>query len=488
MEKNGKITDLKPDRKNMNKHTEYGMTLLEKSVRNNKFGRSILVDKDNNVIAGNGILETAVNIGAENIRIIETTGDELVVVKRTDVSLDSKQGREMALADNATSAADLEWDMEVMGEISEDWDIDPNDWGINDSFEYNDDDQSDVGDGIEISDMDKEEGNLMRDFILPPTSILDTRKKIWVDRVHYWKEKLVFDSGKGRDDELTYSQSHQAPEMYRLKNALRKEFGREPTWDEIISESEKRGIKKFSMTSIFDPFLCELCYRWFNVDGGRVLDPFAGGSVRGLMAGVLGYDYIGNDISSVQIEENRAQADENRDSMKCQPVWTIGDSVEITELVSGICDKFDMVFSCPPYADLEVYSDDPKDLSNMPYEQFIENYRHIIKQSCNMLKDNRFAVFVVGEVRKKTGGGFYRNFVADTTRAFLEAGMNYYNELILINPLGGGAMTARQMFSKNRKIVKTHQNVLVFYKGDVSNIRNEYSEKTEPNPSWEKMI
>lgn len=132
MEKNGKITDLKPDRKNMNKHTEYGMTLLEKSVRNNKFGRSILVDKDNNVIAGNGILETAVNIGAENIRIIETTGDELVVVKRTDVSLDSKQGREMALADNATSAADLAWDMEAIKEIEEGFGINAEEWGVAD--------------------------------------------------------------------------------------------------------------------------------------------------------------------------------------------------------------------------------------------------------------------------------------------------------------------------------------------------------------------
>lgn len=130
MEKKGKITDLKPDSKNMNKHTEFGLGLLEKSVRNNKFGRSILVDKDNNVIAGNGILETAVNIGAENIRIIETTGDELVVVKRTDVSLDSKQGREMALADNATSAADLAWDVEKINEVANEWGLVPNEWGV----------------------------------------------------------------------------------------------------------------------------------------------------------------------------------------------------------------------------------------------------------------------------------------------------------------------------------------------------------------------
>ena len=126
----GKLSELIPDDKNLNKHTQYGMSLLEKSVRGHKFGRSILVDKNNRIIAGNGIVETAANIGAEDIRIIETTGDELVVVKRTDVDLDTKEGREMALADNATSAADLEWDMDKMEEIESEWDIDVSDWGI----------------------------------------------------------------------------------------------------------------------------------------------------------------------------------------------------------------------------------------------------------------------------------------------------------------------------------------------------------------------
>ena len=129
-EKKGKLSELIPDDKNLNKHTQYGMSLLEKSVRGHKFGRSILVDKNNRIIAGNGIVETAANIGAEDIRIIETTGDELVVVKRTDVDLDTKEGREMALADNATSAADLEWDEEKLKDIESEFDIDASEWGV----------------------------------------------------------------------------------------------------------------------------------------------------------------------------------------------------------------------------------------------------------------------------------------------------------------------------------------------------------------------
>lgn len=103
------ISDLKFDDQNFNDHTEKGMSLLEKSLRENGAGRSILIDKDNNIIAGNGIVEAAGSIGLEDMQIVETTGDKIIAVKRTDISLNSKKGRKMAMADNATAAADLSW-------------------------------------------------------------------------------------------------------------------------------------------------------------------------------------------------------------------------------------------------------------------------------------------------------------------------------------------------------------------------------------------
>lgn len=128
-----KIDELKFDDKNFNKHTEFGMGLLEKSLRENGAGRSILLDKDNNIIAGNGVVEAAGQIGLENVKIVETTGDEIVAVKRTDISLDSKEGRKMALADNATAKADIEWDKENLQ--TEFTDEELADWGIGDDWE-----------------------------------------------------------------------------------------------------------------------------------------------------------------------------------------------------------------------------------------------------------------------------------------------------------------------------------------------------------------
>ena len=124
------IEKLKFDTKNFNKHTEFGMSLLEKSLRENGAGRSVLVDKDDNIIAGNGIVEAAVNAGITKTRVVEVTGDELVVVKRTDLELDSKRGREMALADNATAAADLAWDYDQLQKAVDEFSIDPKSYGM----------------------------------------------------------------------------------------------------------------------------------------------------------------------------------------------------------------------------------------------------------------------------------------------------------------------------------------------------------------------
>lgn len=124
----GSIKELKFDDKNFNKHTEFGMSLLEKSLKENGAGRSILIDKDNNIIAGNGIIEAAGQAGFDKVKIVETTGDEIVAVKRMDVSLNSKKGRKMALADNATARADLEWDFDnMMDELTPE---EAKEWGV----------------------------------------------------------------------------------------------------------------------------------------------------------------------------------------------------------------------------------------------------------------------------------------------------------------------------------------------------------------------
>ena len=133
---------------------------------------------------------------------------------------------------------------------------------------------------------------------------------------------------------------------------------------------------------------------------------------------------------------------------------------------------FDMILSCPPYFNLERYSDLENDISNMSWENFKRCYKDIIKNTCDLLKNNRFAVFVVGDVRDKQG--IYLNFIDYTKQCFLDCGLCFYNDLILVNVVGTGALRCAKPFNSNRKVFKCHQNVLVFYKGDLSAIKQNF--------------
>lgn len=116
--------------------------------------------------------------------------------------------------------------------------------------------------------------------------MLNTRTAEWQERRRAWLE-IGIKSEEGRDEDLTFAKSAQPPAFYDTKNALRETLGREPSTDELLAEMEKQGIQAMATTSIFDPVLTELSYRWFNIEGGRILDPFAGGSVRGIVAAKL---------------------------------------------------------------------------------------------------------------------------------------------------------------------------------------------------------
>lgn len=301
--------------------------------------------------------------------------------------------------------------------------------------------------GFEMNASDREGGGqehaqLSDRFLVAPFSVLNAREGWWQDRKRKWLA-MGIQSELGRDGEL-------------LGNQSREGFGGD--YDLSKGESAWGG----SGTSIFDPVLCELLYRWFSPQGGIVLDPFAGGSVRGVVASKLGRQYVGCELRQEQVSANRAQAAEI--CQEPQPAWACGDSRMIQEHCRGV--EADFLFSCPPYADLEVYSDDERDLSNMPYERFRELYAEIIANSAAMLRPNRFAAFVVGEVRSGQGGGRYHGFVPDTIRAFEQAGLSFYNEAILITPCGSLPLRAGRPFELSRKLGKTHQNILIFVKGD----------------------
>jgi len=272
-------------------------------------------------------------------------------------------------------------------------------------------------------------------FMEPPFSVLDTKNGNWQNRKKQWKN-LGIESHLGREAECNAKFDDDVDPVTGLNK-----YGRKPM----------EGV------SVFDPALCELMYRWYCTEGGTILDPFAGGSVRGIIANYIGFKYTGVDIRAEQVESNREQA------LKLipdrQPVWIVGDSRVVIPTIEG---EFDMVFSCPPYADLEVYSDLEGDISNKPYLEFIALYNEIIAHSIAKLKVGGYAVFVVGDIRDKKGN--YRDFISHTKAAFINAGAPLYNEAILLQPLGTAMLRASKVFEAGKKLTKVHENVLIFKK------------------------
>jgi hypothetical protein len=227
------------------------------------------------------------------------------------------------------------------------------------------------------------------------------------------------------------------------------------------AEAIGRGSGGATGTSIFDPVLCELVYRWFCPPGGTVLDPFAGGSVRGIVAAMLGRKYVGVELRPEQAAANEAQLG-IISAAGGTAAWRCGDARALDSIAADI--EADLVFSCPPYGSLERYSDDPADLSTLDDAAFDAAYAECVDLAVARLKPDRFACFVVGDYRDSKG--LYRNFPARTVAAFETAGARLYNEAVLITAVGSLPIRTGKQFASGRKLGKTHQNVLVFVKGD----------------------
>lgn len=408
------VDKLIPYVNNARTHDEKQVTQIAASIKEFGFNNPILLDGDNGVVAGHGRLMAAKKLGLKEVPCIELS------------HLTEVQKKAYILADNKL-ALNAGWDDEMLKNELESlkaMDFDLSLAGFEDEELKN---LVSVGGANEELTAKNCSGNLSGKFMIPPFSVINAREGWWQNRKRAW-----------------------------LSIGIKSEIGRT---DNLIKHSKTTTMGDKD-TSIFDPVLCELVYRWFSPAEAVVLDPFAGGSVRGIVAGKLGRRYIGCELRQEQVDANREQS-----ATICEdimPAWHCTDSININKTCE--CVEADLIFSCPPYADLEVYSDNPQDLSTMKYADFKKAYFEIIAKSCALLKHDRFACFVVGEVRDKKGN--YYNFVGDTIEAFKVAGLEFYNEAILVTAIGSLPLRAGKAFSASRKIGKTHQNILVFVKGD----------------------
>lgn len=442
------------------------VTEIRASVRRLGQYRTIVVrdtGDDLVILAGNHTADALAAEGHERARceVITCTDDEARRVNLADNRLaDMAEDDTQALA---LLLAALDGDLDGTGYTPHDLD------DIADLLGRGD--ESGSGSGGDPEDRP----SLAERFLIPPFDVLDSRQGWWRARKRQWLALGIrSEEGRRRDGDgdggsaLTFEGwARRDPKYYEKKRAAEAMTGQELTTAQFEAEfyqPPENGLA--GGTSIFDPVLCELAYRWFSPPDADVLDPFAGGSVRGIVAAALGRRYTGNDLSAAQVKANREQASlfiaDGVFQSDAAPVWSAGDSAEwVDTLKPG---SADLIFTCPPYYDLEAYGDDPADLSAMSYEAFDRAYEKILTGAARALRPARFAVIVTGDARDKRG--HLHDLRGATIRAAATAGLAYYSGAILVTPLGPLPTVAARTFTGTRLLSRTHQDVLVFVKGD----------------------
>lgn len=290
----------------------------------------------------------------------------------------------------------------------------------------------------------KNTGALAKQFIIPPFTVLNTNGGDWLERRKTWGA-FMEERGQTREGKLG---------------------------GDTFMRSINNGV------SILDPVLCEVLLHWFCPDGGQVFDPFAGDLSFGFVAAYKGHSFQGTELRQEQVNANTLRTQQaGVEGAK----WICDDARNLAEHIGKASQDF--IFTCPPYADLEVYSEDPRDLSTMGHEEFLAVYQQVLGSLYSRLRPNRFAAVVIGEVIGEDGG--YLGLVPSTIRAMIGSGFMYWNEAILVNTAGTLPLRVGKQMNASKKLGKQHQNVLVFYKGDPKAIRTEFPELYTPGEAVE---
>ena len=220
--------------------------------------------------------------------------------------------------------------------------------------------------------------------------------------------------------------------------------------------------------SVLDPVMCEVILRFFMpTNGTRIYNPFGGGVQFGFISGSYGYEYIASEIRQNQCDANNTLC-QDLESAK----WIKSDSAKYEP--EGM---FDLCFSCPPYYKVEKYIDYDNiipegELNNIPtYKEFRDTLFEGYKKAIKKLNNNCFFVIMTGDSRDKTGA--YYGSEAEHELFFKQQGLHIYNKIVYLECEFTRLAHAKRTLDY-RKFPKREQKILIFYKGDISKIKELY--------------
>lgn len=219
------------------------------------------------------------------------------------------------------------------------------------------------------------------------------------------------------------------------------------------NRSDRRNGVNNGKCSVFNPHLAQMILSAYCNQNSKIYDPFCGGGTRGYIATKMGHSYTGVEIREEEVERIKTQMKE----------WDLYfDIINKDSSIYVPNDLYDFCFTCPPYYDLEVYSNLDGDLSNAKtYDDYLDRLKLVIGNVYSVLKKDSFAVFVVGNFRNRSGSLEHLN--GDLIRIAKECGFDLWDELIWCGA-SNVALTRCGKFEKNRKSVRMHEYIIILKK------------------------
>lgn len=416
---NIKINEVKEYENNPRKNDK-SVDFVINSIKEFGYGNPIIVDENMEIIAGHTRLKALKKLKWEVLpEIIKISG------------LTESQKKAYRIADNSTSSGS-EWDLDKLHFELVDIDLNMDLFGL------------ELPEQEDLTDYVGDKKRLADKFIIPPFDIFDAKQKDWLNRKRLWNT-LIKDKGDARADIIVYNN----------KDTNNK------------SKYKDNGVMENEM-SLLDPVLSEVITLWFTPHKEcNVFDCFAGDTIFGFVSGYLGHKFTGIELRQEQVDFNNNRVSK----FNLNANYICDDGCNVAKHIKE--KSQDLLFSCPPYYDLEVYSDLENDASNQEsYEDFFKIIDKAFSDAIDCLKDDRFAVIVCGDVRNKKTGAYY-GFPTDIIRLFEKKGLILYNNIKMLTPFGTAQIRATK-YMENRKTVHIYQDVLVFYKGNTKNIKNQF--------------
>lgn len=268
---------------------------------------------------------------------------------------------------------------------------------------------------------------------ITPLTVLQTARRGWQARRKQWISAGI-DDGDGR-------------------NHIQ-------VWPTIVNG---QGIRWQRTVSIFDPVLTETMIEWWTLPGDTIIDPCAGGPVRGIIAAYYGRHYIGVDISPQQVAANQGKYEDwqSRGLTSGTAQWIVGAAQHTLQDIPD--NSADYILTCPPYHNLEKYTDHPDDLSTMTWNSYRATIGIITTQCARILKPDRWATWVTGDIRDRNG--LLRRLPSLVDQAHEDTGMRLASDQIIASPLGGKYGVIWRSW-RGRSATRIHQHAHTYLRGD----------------------